>query len=705
MSIRSLRNYGRHLVATMALLVIVGSSLAFWRAWVVAGRNYDSSVVDQFDYLSLLLDDKLRSYQKAVQFWGFSGISLEAEQFMMSFAEVRGLLLSDGKGVVRWSNLPYVQGGMTIPREMLSGRWIPSSIFGDSSSPGLIISVPIPSGWLLCEIDSYRLLSSIKIRPKDSTAMALVTGSGQVIYGWNAGVATVPMGSVIPKALLAHRRQSIDLSLGRVRAFSRMLVGGLFLVSIYPERILLHVSAVQAISVALMIIIGSSLFLTIFWRGYEKVSRSFGRWVRFLFGASERVSSCDNSLEMSEYLVDFDRQMGSLTPSFTEEGDLRDAFGILLRTLSEKEETLMAYLEETKAMEDSLRMSNSDLELAMGQLENILCLASGVTDGRTLQGMAYSMAENLKKTFRCRYSALVAINRGTPYLWGEAGTRSSSISLETLSLHGGGMSADNKALVLPVPFMDRTLGYVVMEGCGEYSQERVIEVLRRFALTLGGLLHANELLTEVRSSFHYFALRMQAFTEIYHEETGGHIARVGEYAAFISRELGKDDPYIEDIRIYAQLHDLGKVRVRREILTKPGALSQAEFEEMKRHAPYGAEMLGDSAWLEMARNICRHHHERWDGSGYPRGLSGEEIPLEGRIVSICDVYDALREARSYKPAFTHEDACRIILDGDGRVMPGHFDPTVLEVFRKNSDFFGDIHNSIADHHQVDQRTV
>ena len=207
MRIRSLKNYGRHLVALMALLVIVGSSLAFWKAWIVAGRNYDSSVVDQFDYLSLFLDDKLRNYQKAIQFWGFSGVSLEAEQFMMSFAEVRGLLLSDAKGTVRWSNLPYVQGGMIIPSEMLSGRWVPSSIFGDASSPGLIISVPIPSGWLLCEIDSYRLLQGIKIRPSDYTTMALVTGEGQVIYGWERASTVVPMGSVIPKALLAERRQ------------------------------------------------------------------------------------------------------------------------------------------------------------------------------------------------------------------------------------------------------------------------------------------------------------------------------------------------------------------------------------------------------------------------------------------------------------------------------------------------------------------
>ncbi|SMG15020.1 HD-GYP domain-containing protein [Dethiosulfovibrio salsuginis] len=704
MKIRSLKSYGRHLIAVMAALVVAGSSLAFWRTWVVAVQNYDSAVVDQFDYLSLFLDDKLRGYQKAVQFWGFTGISMEAEQFMMSFPEIRGLLLSDRKGTIRWSNLPYVQGGMVIPSEMLSGKWIPSSLFGDVSSPGLIISVPIPSGWLICEIDSYRLLSSIRIRAKEDTAMALVSSAGQVLYSWSPDLP-VPIGSVLPRALLAERSQNLDLSIGRARAFSRMLVGGLFLVSVYPESVLFQVSAVQALSVALLILVGSGLFLVIFWRGYERVSSSFSRWVQFLFGASERVNLCDNSLEMSEYLVDFDHQMGALEPSFTEEGDLRDAFGILLRTLSDKEETLMAYLEETKAMEDSLRMTNADLELAMGQLENILCLAQGVTDGRTLQGMASNMAENLKKTFRCSFSALVALNRGVPYIWGEAGNRSRSLSLDKLSFRDKKICDESRTLIVPVHFMDKVAGYVVMEGCGEYSQERVSEVLRRFALTLGGLLHANELLTEVRSSFHYFALRMQAFTEIYHEETGGHIARVGEYAAFIARELGRDEAYVEDIRVYAQLHDLGKVRVSRDILTKPGALTEDEFREMKRHAPYGADMLGDSAWLEMARNICRYHHERWDGSGYPEGLSGEAIPLEGRIVSLCDVYDALREERSYKPAFSHEEASRIILKGDGRVMPGHFDPEVLDIFRVNGDFFRDIHVSIADNHQVDRQSV
>ncbi len=702
--IRSLRSYGRHLATIIVFLIMVSASLAFFRSWVVAGRDYESGIVDRFDYLYLFLDDKLGTYRKTVQFWGIKGISEEAEKFMMSFPEIRGLLVCDLKGAVEWSNFPYVKPGMSVPPEMLSGRWIPSPLFGDVSSPGLVISVPLHSGWMLCEIDSHFLLSSMRIRPKDDSVIALVTGAGTVIYGWETGVFA-PMGSVIPKALLAERNQTLDLFVGRIRAFSRMLIGGLYMVSFFPEAVLVRESLVQAGTVALLTLLGSGLFLLLFWRGYGTVALSFGKWVNFLVGASDRVRRCDNSMELSEYLVDFDRQVkiGGLEPSFQEEAQLKDAFGGLLSTLSEKEESLMAYLEETRAMEDSLRVTNSELELAIGQLENILCLSQGVTDGRTLQGMASAMATNLRKTFRSRYACLIALSRGIPYVWGEAGDSLEAMFSESLEEGINRMAKSDLDLAIPVPFMDRTVGYVVIQGCSSYPKEKVSDILRHFALTLGGLLHANELLMEVRSSFHYFALRMQAFTEIYHEETGGHIARVGEYAAFIAGELGKDDSYVEDIRIYAQLHDLGKVRVNRSILTKPGSLTDNEFQEIKKHASYGAEMLGDSAWLDMARNICLNHHEKWDGSGYPMGLSGEAIPLEGRIVALCDVYDALREKRSYKPSFSHEAACRILLDGDGRVMPGHFDPEVLDVFRKNNLHFRTIHDAISDDHEIDQQ--
>ena len=116
---------------------------------------------------------------------------------------------------------------------------------------------------------------------------------------------------------------------------------------------------------------------------------------------------------------------------------------------------------------------------------------------------------------------------------------------------------------------------------------------------------------------------------------------------------------------------------------KKGKLTDDEWKEMKKHTTYGARLIGDNPFLEIARNIALYHHENFDGSGYPYGLESSEIPIEAMIVHIVDVYDALRSKRSYKLAFSHEKAMKIILEGDGRTKPSHFAPEVLEIFRKH----------------------
>ncbi|MBZ9687561.1 HD domain-containing protein [Clostridium estertheticum] len=148
--------------------------------------------------------------------------------------------------------------------------------------------------------------------------------------------------------------------------------------------------------------------------------------------------------------------------------------------------------------------------------------------------------------------------------------------------------------------------------------------------------------------------------------------------------------YIDLLYKSAPLHDIGKVGIRDSILLKPGKLTKEEFEEMKKHTIYGEQslmvginQLGEDSFLTLAKEIALTHHEKWDGSGYPKGLSKEKIPISGRLMALSDVYDALISKRIYKVAFTHDEAKKIILAGRGT----HFDPDVVDAFIKREAIF------------------
>ena len=182
------------------------------------------------------------------------------------------------------------------------------------------------------------------------------------------------------------------------------------------------------------------------------------------------------------------------------------------------------------------------------------------------------------------------------------------------------------------------------------------------------------------------------------EETGAHVKRISFYTEDIALALGMNADFCETIHYASPMHDIGKMAIPDSILTKRGPLTQQEWEIMKSHAVLGAQLLGsgDSPYLRMGAEIARHHHERWDGSGYPERLKGEVIPISARIMNICDQYDALRSERPYKKALSHEGALEIITVGDGRTMPGHFDPQVLAAFKRNAEHFRDIFETIKD---------
>ena len=193
--------------------------------------------------------------------------------------------------------------------------------------------------------------------------------------------------------------------------------------------------------------------------------------------------------------------------------------------------------------------------------------------------------------------------------------------------------------------------------------------------------------------------RLTVVAEYKDEATVTHVKRVGLCCAHIAKQLGWSEERVELIKYASPMHDIGKIGIPSDILLKPAALSPEELALVKTHTTIGGKILqgSRSAYLQMAETIAINHHERWDGTGYPAGLKGEETPIEGRIVAFADQYDALRSIRPYKPPFDYVMAYRIMLEGNERMGPRHFDPKLLEIFKDSHKTIEKIYDQYTGH--------
>lgn len=236
-----------------------------------------------------------------------------------------------------------------------------------------------------------------------------------------------------------------------------------------------------------------------------------------------------------------------------------------------------------------------------------------------------------------------------------------------------------------------------------YFNDELGQVASLTNTMLDALEHSHQ---EIQSTRDATIISLSALAESRDNETGAHILRTQEYVRVLAKNLAKHpkyqtkltEDYIDLLYKSAPLHDVGKVGIPDEILLKPGKLTDQEFAVMKTHAQIGADTLaiaqqrlGECSFLDLAGEIALTHHEKWDGSGYPNQLSGETIPLSGRLMALADVYDALTSQRVYKPAFSHDKAKAIIVEGRNQ----HFDPEVVDAFLQVEEAFV----AIAQSHQ------
>ena len=266
---------------------------------------------------------------------------------------------------------------------------------------------------------------------------------------------------------------------------------------------------------------------------------------------------------------------------------------------------------------------------------------------------------------------------------------SNSKAFHTQMLINSGVKS---SFTVPLYLGDDLLGFVFFDASQEsYFSEKIVGQLSIYTRLIEALLVMDILPVKTLMGMVNTAKRLTGYKD---PETGKHIGRVAAYVELIATELSLEldlsDEYIEYLWLYAPLHDIGKIAISDDVLLKSGALNKEEFAEMKGHVTQGIAMIeqivndfdfGNLHHINLLKNMIAYHHERWDGKGYPRGVKGDDIPLEGRIMAVADVFDALSSSRVYREAFTLENTFEYIAAHAER----RFDPMCVNAFLRQKD--------------------
>jgi HD-GYP domain-containing protein (c-di-GMP phosphodiesterase class II) len=252
--------------------------------------------------------------------------------------------------------------------------------------------------------------------------------------------------------------------------------------------------------------------------------------------------------------------------------------------------------------------------------------------------------------------------------------------------------------LLTAPLLDtkgNVLGVLqVLNKTGGGFQADDEKMLVLFAEQAAAAVENAQLYDELQAAYKDTIFRLAAAAEFKDHDTRNHLERVSRYAALIAEDRGMPADWCARLALASPMHDIGKLGIPDAILKKPGRLTEEEWVDMRRHPLFGGDILANSEneLLRMSERVARGHHEKWDGTGYPLGISGEAIPLEARIVALADVFDALTSRRCYKPAFSLDDTRKIIDEGAGK----HFDPQLVESFRNIFPKILDVMERFAD---------